>query len=103
MKEIVGRIRARLPGVRIIGATVTSALGSTNAAHGSPEEDEKRKHLNEFIRTSNCSTAWPISTRSHSTRKRVNCGPSSCRRAQRAARATSSIPIGRVIRQWGWP
>jgi len=52
MKEVVGRIRAKLPGVRVIGATVVSALGSTNAAHGSVEEDEKRKALNEFIRHS---------------------------------------------------
>ena len=50
MKEVVGRLRARLPGVRVIGATVTSALGSTNAAHGFPEQDEKRKALNDFIR-----------------------------------------------------
>jgi lysophospholipase L1-like esterase len=52
MKEGVGRIRARLPGVRVIGATVTSALGSSSAAHGFPEQDEKRKGLNEFIRAS---------------------------------------------------
>ena len=42
----------KLPGVRVIGATLISALGSTNAAHGSPEQDEKRKALNAFIRTS---------------------------------------------------
>ncbi len=52
MKEGVNRMRAKLPGVRIIGATVTSALGSTNAAHGSVAEDEKRKALNQFIRGS---------------------------------------------------
>ena len=52
MKEIVGRLRGRAPGVRVIVATLTSALGSSNAAHGSPEQDEKRKALNEFIRTS---------------------------------------------------
>ena len=52
MKEIVARLRARVPGVRVIGATVVSALGSSNAAHGSPEQDTKRKALNEFIRTS---------------------------------------------------
>jgi lysophospholipase L1-like esterase len=51
MKEIIVRMRARLPGVRIVGATVTSALGSSSAAHGFPEQDEKRKALNEFIRT----------------------------------------------------
>jgi len=50
MKEGVSRMRAKLPGVRIIGATVTSALGATNATHGSPAENEKRKALNEFIR-----------------------------------------------------
>jgi lysophospholipase L1-like esterase len=52
MKEIVARIRARAPGVRIIGATLTSALGSSNAAHGFPEQDAKRKAFNDFIRTS---------------------------------------------------
>jgi len=52
MKEVVGRIRARQPQMRVIGATVVSALGSSNAAHGSPEQDDKRKALNEFIRTS---------------------------------------------------
>ncbi len=52
MKEVVGRIRSRVKGVKVIGATVTSALGSSNAAHGSAAEDEKRKQLNQFIRTS---------------------------------------------------
>jgi lysophospholipase L1-like esterase len=50
MKDVVSRIRAQFSGVRMIGATVTSALGSTNANHGSPEEDAKRKALNQFIR-----------------------------------------------------
>ena len=52
MREGVGRIRAALPGVRVIGATLTSALGATNAAHGFAEQDDKRKALNEFIRNS---------------------------------------------------
>ena len=50
MRDVVSRIRAKFPGVRIIGATVTPAVGSTNANHGSPEEDAKRKALNQFIR-----------------------------------------------------
>src|SRR6267378_3272052 len=50
MKDVVDRIRSKFAGVRIIGATLSSALGSTNANHGSPEEDAKRKALNEFIR-----------------------------------------------------
>jgi lysophospholipase L1-like esterase len=49
MRELVGLMRKRLPGVRVIGATVTSALGSSNAAHGFPEQDAKRKALNDFI------------------------------------------------------
>jgi len=52
MKEVVGRIRAQRPQMRVIGATVVTALGASNAAHGFPEQDGKRKALNEFIRTS---------------------------------------------------
>jgi lysophospholipase L1-like esterase len=52
MRDIVGRLRARIPGVRVIGATVTTAFNSTNAAHGSREEDDKRRALNAFIKTS---------------------------------------------------
>ena len=51
MRDIVGRIRARFAGVRVIGATLTSALNSTNPNHGSSEEDDKRKALNRFIRS----------------------------------------------------
>lgn len=50
MQEGVRRLRAGIPGVRVIGATVTSALGSTSAAHGHAEQDEKRRGLNDFIR-----------------------------------------------------
>jgi lysophospholipase L1-like esterase len=52
MRDIVGRVRAKLREVKIIGATVTSALNSSNAASGPPEQDAKRKTLNAFIRTS---------------------------------------------------
>jgi lysophospholipase L1-like esterase len=50
MKEGVRKLREAIPGVRVIGATVTTALGSTSAAHGHTEQDEKRKGLNAFIR-----------------------------------------------------
>jgi lysophospholipase L1-like esterase len=50
MKEVVARMKDRK--VRAIGATVVSALGATNAAHGSAEEDRKRRELNDWIRTS---------------------------------------------------
>ena len=52
MKDGVTRLRAKWPHIRIIGATVTSALGSSSGAHGFPEQDAKRKALNDFIRTS---------------------------------------------------
>lgn len=52
MKDGVARLRAKWPELRIIGATVTTALGSSSAAHGFAEQDAKRKALNEFIRTS---------------------------------------------------
>jgi lysophospholipase L1-like esterase len=52
MKEIAMRVRAKIAGVRIFGATLPSALNATNAAHGFPEQNDKRKALNEFIRTS---------------------------------------------------
>jgi lysophospholipase L1-like esterase len=52
MRDVVSRLRAAIPGVTVVGATVVSALHSTNAAHGSAEEDVKRQALNAFIRTS---------------------------------------------------
>jgi len=52
MSEGVQRMRKRIPGVKVIGATLTTALGSTNPSHGFAEQDEKRKALNEFIRGS---------------------------------------------------
>jgi hypothetical protein len=50
MKDVVGRIRAKRPDVRVLGATVLTALGSSSAAHGFIEQDQKRQELNEFIR-----------------------------------------------------
>jgi lysophospholipase L1-like esterase len=52
MKEVVARVRAKIPGIRIYGATAVTALNSTSAAHGFAEQNDKRKALNEFIRTS---------------------------------------------------
>ena len=40
------------PGVRVVGATLTPALGSSNPAHGSAEEDAQRQALDDFIRSS---------------------------------------------------
>ena len=49
-KEGVRRLRARA-GLKIIGATITPSLGSSSAS-GTPENDARRKTINDFIRTS---------------------------------------------------
>lgn len=49
MTDGVRRLNAA--GINVIGATVTSAFGSSSAAHGFQEQDDKRKALNQFIRT----------------------------------------------------
>jgi lysophospholipase L1-like esterase len=51
LQQGVARMRAALPGVRILGGTVVTALGATGN-HGHPEEDARRKALNSFIRES---------------------------------------------------
>ncbi len=48
----VAAIRKRVPGVRVIGATITTAFGNIGPAHGFAEQDTKRQALNEFIRGS---------------------------------------------------
>ncbi|MGO9171526.1 MAG: GDSL-type esterase/lipase family protein [Rhodomicrobium sp.] len=52
LREGVGIIRSRIPGVRVIGATLTTALGNAGPAHGFAEQDLKRQELNVFIRGS---------------------------------------------------
>lgn len=47
-KQGVQRMKAK--GIRVVGATVTSALTSTGAS-GTPEKDAQRKAINDFIRT----------------------------------------------------
>jgi lysophospholipase L1-like esterase len=50
MQQVAKRVRAKGK-IRIVGATLTSSLNSTNAPYASPEVDEKRQALNRFIRT----------------------------------------------------
>jgi lysophospholipase L1-like esterase len=50
MTEAVSRLRAAVPGVRVVGATVLTAFGSSSPAHGHPEQDVQRRGLNDFIR-----------------------------------------------------
>jgi len=50
VREVVKRLRAAIPGVRIYMATLTGALNST-PTHGTPEVEAKRKEYNQFIRS----------------------------------------------------
>ena len=52
VREAVGLIRSRLPEARVIGATVTSARGSFDAAYGSAEHESRRHAFNNYLRSS---------------------------------------------------
>jgi lysophospholipase L1-like esterase len=49
MRDLVARIRAKGP-IKIVGATITSAYKNSGRA-GTPDGDQRRKTVNEFIRT----------------------------------------------------
>jgi lysophospholipase L1-like esterase len=50
MREVVRRVRAH-GAVRIVGATITSSVGSSTA-HGTPDAEARRQAIDTFIRTS---------------------------------------------------
>ena len=52
LEEGVRTLRRRIPGVRVIGGTLTTALGNVGPAHEFAEQDMKRQALNNFIRGS---------------------------------------------------
>ena len=103
MKEGVARLRAKWPKARVIGATVVSALGSSSAAHGFPEQDAKRKALNEFIRTSGTFDGVIDFDKARSIRPRAASSRSSFPRAPPAAPATSFTPTVPDIWRWARP
>jgi lysophospholipase L1-like esterase len=51
-RDGVARLRAAIPGVRVVGATVLTAFASSSPAHGHAEQDANRRGLNDFIRGS---------------------------------------------------
>ena len=51
VRDGVKRLRARIPGVRIFMATLTSSLNSTNGGYGAFPIEEKRRLFNQFVRT----------------------------------------------------
>ncbi len=52
MTEGVKRLRAKIKGVKVIGATLTPVAGTKAPGHGSPDQDQKRRALNDFVRNS---------------------------------------------------
>ena len=50
LQEGIATLRRRIPGVRVVGGTLTTALGNAGPAHGFAEQDMKRQALNSFIR-----------------------------------------------------
>src|SRR5512138_274861 len=50
LRDGVARMKAK--GLRVIGATLTSALHASNGTHGTDEVDARRRATNDFIRTS---------------------------------------------------
>ena len=100
MKESVARIRTRVPGVRVIGATLTPAVGANNPNHGFPEQDEKRKALNEFIRTSGVFDGVADFDKVIVDPATGAMSPSSCTTRRSAAPATISIRTGSAT--WPW-
>jgi len=53
IKSGVTSMRKSIPGVRIIGATLTPALNATTGGHGKKSVDIRRRAFNNFIRTTN--------------------------------------------------
>lgn len=50
MRDGVARMRAAIPGIRVIGATLSSARNAAQESHARPEVEEKRQAVNRFIR-----------------------------------------------------
>ena len=61
IQELVNRVRAH-GGPKIVGATLTSSLDSTNAPYGTPEANERRQTFNASSAARASSTAWPTWT-----------------------------------------
>jgi lysophospholipase L1-like esterase len=48
--SIVKQLRQKLPGVRILMATLTSSVNSTNGGYGAPAVEAKRLAFNDYVR-----------------------------------------------------
>lgn len=102
MKEVIGRIRSKAQQIRIIGATVTTALGSSSAAHGFPEQDQKRRGLNDFIRTSNLFDGVIDFDKATLDAESGGLKPEFVPETRPAVRATSCTQTALAISRWEW-
>jgi lysophospholipase L1-like esterase len=59
MKDVVGRIRARRPDMRVIGATVVTALGSSSAAHGAVSSRNSCRTARPAVPATSCTRTAP--------------------------------------------
>lgn len=50
VRDIVKRLRAGIPGVKVFMGTLTSSVNSNNGGYGAAPVDAKRKEYNEFVR-----------------------------------------------------
>ena len=50
LRDLAGRIRAKIKGVKVVGATLTSSRGSSNPGYGTVDTDNRRHALNDLIR-----------------------------------------------------
>ena len=51
LTEGVRRLRAAIPGIRIVAGTLTASLNAVNLTHGTPEIERRRQAFNLFVRT----------------------------------------------------
>jgi lysophospholipase L1-like esterase len=51
VRDVVKRLRAGIPGVRVVMGTLTSSLNSSNGGYGAPAINTKRLAFNQFVRT----------------------------------------------------
>ena len=100
MKDGVDRLRKKWPQLRVIGATVVTALGSSSTAHGFEEQDSKRKALNDFIRTSGTFDGVIDFDKAVLDPQSGGLSRSSFPTARPAVPATSFTPIAPDIWQW---
>ncbi len=102
IKEVIGRVRGKAPQIRIIGATVTTALGSSSTAHGFPEQDQKRRALNEFIRTSGLFDGVIDFDKATLDPRAVGSSPNSCPRVHRRSGRQAAPQTALAISLWEW-